>query len=357
MKWASGVVVVAVGALLWRGAVPRATTPGRLSLDLVTSVVRGQHEAQAYGIADEPLEPKMFAEGVISTPGDESGGSMSPDGKDFYFRKVAPYTLDPALTLMCVSHYHGGKWTKPEGLSFSGEYADSPPMLSPDGKQLFFSSQRPLPGQERSSNPVFHIWVAQKTENGWANPRPLPPPVNTEANSLDPSVTNDGTLYFSSFSSTRGDPPKIYRSHLVNGQYLDPEKLGEAINGKNYIQVMPYISPDEKFLIFGSLGRPDQLFSGGFPYSRVDLYISLNRDGNWTPARHLEHGINSVADDEYPSVSPDGRYFFFSSARSSFAVPADHRMSAGEIEHRLNTPLNGQENVYYISAKALELPN
>ena len=120
---------------------------------------------------------------------------------------------------------------------------------------------------------------------------------------------------------------------------------------------MPYISPDEKILIFGSLGRPDQLFSGGFPYSRVDLYISFNHNGSWTPARQLGHGINSFADDQYPSISPDGRYFFFSSARSGFDVPTDHRMSAHEIERLLKTPRNGRENVYYISTKTLELPD
>jgi Tol biopolymer transport system component len=357
MKWTSAVAIVGIVALLWSGVGPHAVAPGSLPLELLTSIVGGPRETQAYGIADEPLQPKLFAEGVISTPGDESGGSMSPDGRDFYFRKVAPYTLDPSLTLMCVSHYRGGKWTKPEGLPFSGQYADSPPMLSPDGQQLFFSTQRPLPGEEPSSNPVFHIWVAEKAENGWADPRPLPPPVNNEASSIDPSVTKDGTLYFSSFSPARGGPPNIYRSRLVDGRYADPEKLGDAINLKNYIQVMPYISPDEKILIFGSLGRPDQLFSGGFPYWRVDLYISLNRHGVWTPARLLGFGINSFADDEYPSISPDGRYFFFSSARSSFDVPTDHRMSAREIEGLLETPLNGLENVYYISTKALELPN
>jgi Tol biopolymer transport system component len=357
MKLTSALAIVAVVALLWSGVGPHAAAPNSLPLELLTSIVRGPQETQTYGIADEPLEPKLFAEGVISTPGDESGGSMSPDGRDFYFRKVAPYTLDPSLTLMCVSHYRGGKWTKPEGLPFSGQYNDSPPMLSPDGNQLFFSTQRPLPGEEPSSNPVFHIWVAEKAENGWGNPRPLPPPVNQETNSLDPSVTKDGTLYFSSFSPARGGPPNIYRSRLVDGRYADPQKLGDAINAKNYIQVMPYISPDEKILIFGSLGRPDQLFSGGFPYGRVDLYISLNRNGAWTPARLLGFGINSFADDEYPSISPDGRYLFFSSARSGFDVPTDHRMSAREIESLLETPLNGRENVYYISTKALELPN
>ena len=120
---------------------------------------------------------------------------------------------------------------------------------------------------------------------------------------------------------------------------------------------MSYISSDEKILIFGSLGRPDQLFSGGFPYWRVDLYISLNRNGAWTPARRLGHEINSFADDEYPAISPDGRYFFFSSARSRFDVPTDHHMSAREIEGLLETPLNGRENVYYISTKAFELPD
>jgi WD40-like Beta Propeller Repeat len=352
MKWAS---VVAIVALIWTSVGSRSISPGSRPLEGLTNVVRGPREAQAYGIADEPLEPKLFGEGVISTPDDESGGSMSPDGREFYFRKVAPYTLDPSLTLMCVSHYRGGKWTKPEGLPFSGQYVDSPPMLSPDGNQLFFSSQRPLPGENPSSNPAFHIWVAEKTENGWADPRPLPPPINNEASSLDPSVTRDGTLYFSSFSAARGSQPKIYRSRLVNGRYMDPERLGDAINAKNYIQVMPYISSDESTLIFGSLGRPDQLFSGGFPYSRVDLYISLNRNGVWTPARLLGYGINSFADNEYPSISPDGRYLFFSSARSSFDVPTDHRMDAREIERLLKTPLNGLENVYYISTKALEL--
>jgi hypothetical protein len=152
----------------WSGVGPHAVAPASLPHELLTSIVRAPRETPAYGIADQPLEPELFAEGVISTPGDESGGSMSPDGRDFYFRKVAAYTLDPSLTLMCVSHYRGGKWTKPEGLPVSGRYADSPPMLSPDGKQLFFSSQRPLPGEEPSSNPPFHIWVAARAENGWA---------------------------------------------------------------------------------------------------------------------------------------------------------------------------------------------
>lgn len=357
MKWASSVPVAAVVAFIEIGIIPHALAPGSLPIKLLTNVVYVTPEVHAYGIADEPLEPKLFAEGVISTPGDESGGSVSPDGRNFYFRKIAPYTLDPSMTLMCVSHFRDGKWTKPEGLSFSGQYVDSPPMLSPDGEQLFFSSQRPLPGDEPSRNPAFHIWVAEKAENGWSEPRPLPPPVNNQASSFDPSVTKDGTLYFSSYSPDRGDPPNIYRSRMVDGRYADPEKLGDSINAKKYIQVMPYISPDEKILIFGSLGRPDQLFSGGFPYSRVDLYISLNRNGAWTPARHLGHGINSFADDVYPSISPDGRYFFFSSARSSFDVPTEHRLSAGEIERLLETTLNGRENVYYISIKALELPN
>jgi hypothetical protein len=351
MKWPVAAAVVAAGVLIGSGVGPQviARPLGRL-----ISMVHAPREVPAYGIADEPLEPRMFAEGVISTTDDESGSSLSPDGRDFYFRKVAPYTLDPSLTLMCVSHYRDGRWTKPEGLAFSGQYADSPPMLSPDGQQLFFSSQRPLPGEEPSSNSAFHLWVAEKTESGWSDPRPLPPPINTKASSLDPSVTQDGTLYF---ASTLEGRPSIYRARLIDGKYGDPEKLGDTINIKNDVQVMPYISPDEKILIFGSMGRPDQLSSGGFPYWRLDLYISLNRNGAWTPARRLGHGINSFADDEYPYLSRDGKYLFFSSARSSFDVPTDHRMSAPEIEHLLGTPLNGQENVYYISAKALDLSN
>ena len=46
------------------------------------------------------------------------------------------------------------------------------------------------------------------------------------------------------------------------------------------------------------------------PYPRGDLYVSYNDSGKWTVARHLEHNINTVAEEEFPFLTPDGRYLF-----------------------------------------------
>jgi len=119
MKLTSALAIVAVVTLTWSGVGPHAVARSLL-LELLTSIVRGSRETKAYGIADEPTEPKLFAEGVISPPGDESGGSMSPDGRDFYFRKITPYTLDPSLTLMCVSHSAAGNGRNPRGFLSQG---------------------------------------------------------------------------------------------------------------------------------------------------------------------------------------------------------------------------------------------
>ena len=52
--------------------------------------------------------------------------------------------------------------------------------------------------------------------------------------------------------------------------------------------------------------------SGGFGAN--DLYISFKKeDGSWTPAKNMGEKINSKTTDYAPSLSPDGKFFFFTS--------------------------------------------
>jgi hypothetical protein len=301
--------------------------------------------------------PQLFAEGIVSTEDDEVGGTFSPDGSEFYFVKLNPYTTFPRLGLICVSRFRDGKWSVPEVVPFSGRYLDFPSKISPDGKTMYFSSSRPV---LRKAARVLRIWAVERAGNGWGEPRVLPAPVNSE-NSWNwaPSVTNDGTLFFA--SNREGQKVHIYRSRLMNGSYTEPEKLGPEINSE-FNESDPYISPDGKTLIFSSSGdnlgdadRAETLKGGGVLYARADLYISTNRNGKWSPARHLGHGINSVADEGSPSLTPDGKYLFFTSERSPFTVPTAHRLTSVEIEAMLHSTLNGHGNIFFISSDALDL--
>jgi len=313
-----------------------------------------------YHVEGKVTEPRVFAEGVVSTVDDEIGGTFSADGKEFYFSRLMPYTTLPRLGIMCVSYYRDGHWSTPEVVPFSGKYLDYPPKFDSSGRRLLFASSRPAPDGTRGR---IRIWEVERTATGWGEPHLLPPPINAPDGfwNADPSQSTDGTLYF---SSDRGGPGSIhiYRSRLINGQYSEPEKLGPEINSE-FNDYQPWVSPDGTLLIFVSSGegvppynhRPQDLTTGGKPYLRGDLYISVNRNGRWSPARHLEHGINSFAEEGFPFLTPDGRYFFFSSERSPFTVPTAKRLSYEELEKQLRSIFNGHGNVFFIGVEALEL--
>jgi Tol biopolymer transport system component len=295
--------------------------------------------------------PEIFAPEIISTDLDESCGSFSPDGRTFYFVRRGAYTTSPAISIICFSNLRDGKWTAPEVASFSGTYLDASPYPSPDGKRLVFSSRRPT-----KSNPNGHdwnIWVVDKSDNNWSEPQELSEPINTAKNDTNPAIAADGTIYFASDRDSAPGYFHIYRAHLTNGKYEQPEKLGPEINSGD-AETNPYISADQKILIFASY-RKGNLAGGGNHYDRADLYVSVNRDGHWTPARHLEHGINTTASEGNPTMSPDGKWFYFTSERSPFKVPMKQRGTGASWNDRQQTIENGVGNIHRIPAEALEL--
>ena len=311
-----------------------------------------------YGAGGAVTEPRLFAEGVISTPDDEINGAFSPDGTEYYFVRLAQYTTFPRFGLLCVSKFRHGRWTTPEVLPFSGRYLDFAPRLSPDGNTMYFTSLRPAPAAKAR---VLRVWSVARTATGWGEPVPLPAPVNLDDQwNAGASQTRDGTLYFAS-SRAKDQHFHIFRSTPVNGAWSEPEMLGTEINSP-FNESDPFISADEGVLVFASTGmglpggedRPETVKGGGVPYARGDLYISVRRNGKWSPARHLEHGVNTFADESSPSITPDGRYLFFTSERSPFSVPSARRLSHADFESLVRSTLNGHGNIFYIGIAALE---
>lgn len=315
-----------------------------------------------YSVREAVKEPRVFADGIISTVDDEVGITFTPDGREAYFAKQIPYTTFPRYSVICVSRIRNGKWSTPEVASFSGKYFDGGARVSPDGKTISFTSSRPAPGHAEH---VLRIWSAERVGDGWGEPAPLPEPINAPADrwNIDASFTSDGTIYFASDREEEGHL-QIYRAKRNGEIYETPEKLGPAINSR-FNDSQPFISPDEKILLFTSVGeqgfpyaaRPGAIDGGGRPYPRTDIFVSVQKDGAWTPARRLEHGINSVAEESYPSLSPDGRYLFFTSERSAFVVPTKQRFTYDEMERELHSIFNGRGNVFFIDAAALDVPS
>jgi Tol biopolymer transport system component len=290
--------------------------------------------------------PGIFAEGVISTEDDEFGATFMPDGKTCYFTKKSPSTLSSNIYVICYSSLKGGKWTEPQIASFSGKYKDFKPRISPDGSKLFFISNRT---DSIKKTPDTDIWMVKKSGDGWTEPENIGPVINSHGYELGCSVTNDGTIYFSSTGSTGN--LDLYASKFVNGKYQKPDSLGEAINTA-YSESDPFIAPDESYILFSSEGRPDATPSGAGAsagYQRSDIYISFHKDGKWTAAKNLGPLINTPAEESGPSVSGDGRTFYFTSEKNFISLPMKTRLNYSFLEDHLHATGNGLGDIYKIS--------
>lgn len=280
---------------------------------------------------DATPAPEMIGEGVISTDQDEFGAMPDKDWTVMYFDRSIPAHYH---YVMYVSHFEHGKWTTPEVLPFSGEYRDSDPVISVDGKTLYFVSDRPASGLEPNR---FHAWAVDRTAKGWANLRTLTGPVNEKGNTEFLSFAANGNLYF---TSDRNDKSfDVYVSRLVNGQYQPAESLGPAVNDGRYT-IEAFVAPDESYILLGSFAL-DSL-------GNADLYISYHRKGAWSKPVNLGPTINTRARDYSPRISPDGKYMVFSSEKGFPTDRRDQPMTYDDFMQKTRGTLNGLGNIYRI---------
>ncbi len=301
------------------------------------------HHPNAGTLADTiPVE--LFQPGLVSTPLDELNAAFTPDQKDLFW-SVNSVQGAQGMGVIVVSHRGaGGNFGKPEVASFSGQYSDYDPFVTPDGKKLFFISNRPK-GAATWNPQDFDIYVVERQGSGWSEPQPVGAPVNSDAPEYYPSVAANGDLFF---STTRPGSKSfdIFRSKLVDGRYQDPENLGEAVNGTaNTAEIDNYVAPDESFIVFAA-GRPGGIGS-------QDLYVSFNQNGSWTPSQLLPLGINSTAREYTPIGSPDGKYLYFTSMRGFTTTPPGRKMLLKEWQDSIKSIRNGNGNVYRAPIEAV----
>ena len=300
--------------------------------------------------ARDASAPQLFAEGVVSTPDDDSGIAFEPDGRTAYFTKRSPTTNTPPRSVICRTRLVGGRWTEPEVAPFSGTANDFGVAVALDGTLLLFTSDR---GTGTADVPLnYDLWMVEREGGRWSEPRALGAPIDTSANEAYPSLAADGTLYFSATRPGGKGGPDIYRSRWIDGRYAEPENLAD-INTPGY-ESQPAIAPDQSFIVFVSSGREDALTGVGAPYPRTDLYVSVRDGDRWRTPRHLDPPINTPFNESTPGVSADGRWLYFASDRGFAAVPMARRLSTREFETALHGVLNDASNVYRVPVAAFE---
>lgn len=255
-----------------------------------------------FGQAPPGETPVVFAPGIISVDSTIEHGSptFSQDGNEVFWQVNSfDHTRIHCYTMKRI----GNVWTDKQISLY-----DSGPVFSPDGKRLYY-----LPFGEENSEKDGPFFV-EKVGGDWSQPICLNllkyfPELKAVYNH---SFTNSGTLYFLGHAEGHWNNFGIYRSELIDGEYVQPELLPPSINIPGNIRNWtPFIAPDESYLLFSSSRCKSKTDTG-------DIYISFrNSDGSWTTPVYLDEKVNSTRPERFPTVSPDGKYLFFSRFVSS----------------------------------------
>ena len=129
--------------------------------------------AHAASVASPPEVPagELIGPGVISTGMQETSVALIPDGQALYFMRSDTAGADNTIM---VSQREGSGWAMPQVAAFSGEWHDSEPTLSPDGRRLYFVSNRPpQPGAAPLTAtmmgqhfPGKNLWYVERQSDG-----------------------------------------------------------------------------------------------------------------------------------------------------------------------------------------------
>lgn len=283
----------------------------------------------------------LFAPGAVSSAMNERDFAITPDGTEIFFcREAGNYTY----TTIFYSQVIDGIWTNPEVFEYCtiAGYKYIEPHISPDGKKMYFVSNMP---KDSGTIGDEDIWVTEKIDGKWSKPFNPGEPVNSKSKEYFPSVTNNGTIYYTHFDSAAGDE-FIYRSRFVNGAYREPEKLGPNVN-IGTARFNAFVAADESYIIIPAYGMPDS-------YGGTDYYISF-RDSmdNWSKPINMGATVNTSNPKEWSAaVTTDGKYLFFMSAKMG-----DHkleRLSRESMQGFSNSPQNGNTDIYWISTSIIE---
>ncbi len=257
----------------------------------------GEHDHEADAEAEFDSAAERFAEDVFGANTGDYGIAFVPDGDTVFFTRAIPGARTEAIFF--TSRRDDG-WSEPQIASFSGEFPDQEPFVSPDGRRLYFASKRPVAGGAERSD--ADIWYVERSGDTWGEPAHVAA-AGSEFDDSYPTVAADGTLVFA-----RGDAAgnvDLWIASASRGGIGAPAKIGKPVNTA-FAEADPWIAPDGSYIIFSSPQANENAQGQG------DLYV-VYRDGDgWTAPSSLGLHVNNIGHDYGPMMSPDGEMFYFS---------------------------------------------
>ena len=290
--------------------------------------IEGYFSIDAIGISGSkvPVEAKInvaedIQEGIIpeklndsiNSPYKELRPLISPDGKELYFsRRNHPDniagTSDEEDIWVSRLDTVTGEWTKAVNLSrpLNNKHPNFVSAITPDGNSVML-----VLGNKYNENGKMSAGVSISTriEDGWSEPKnfEIENDYNYSPKANYFMANNRKVLILAVERDDSYGDRDLYVSFLKeDSTWSEPVSMGPVINSAAE-ESSPYLAADDKTIYFSSKG-----FSG---YGKDDLFISRRLDDswtNWTVPQNLGPDINSPDDDQFFMITPSGEYAYYS---------------------------------------------
>ena len=259
---------------------------------------------------------------AVNTEYSELNPVMSPDGKTLYFgRKNHPQNkFGMAGTEQIAgsqdiwySESLMGAWTTARRMSESlnRDQYNTIYSVSPDGQTILVKGAY-VNGQYETRG----FSIAKKSATGWEVPKKMEIPKYEKLSRGKNEygyLSNDGKVLLMAFSEKKNsDEDDIYASFLEkDGSWSEPMNLGDDVN-TNFTETTPFLAADGKTLYISSNREGGK---GG-----NDIWVCKRKDEtwiHWTEPTNIGEPINTDQYDAYYTISAAGDYAYFISSNNS----------------------------------------
>ena len=235
---------------------------------------------------------KVMPEGINMPNANTGSITFSPDGKLMVFARGNTGKKRGAKDVdLFLSRFRNGAWTPAIPININTpDYWESTPAFSPDGRTLYFSSNR------KGGYGGLDVYSAQMDSRGrFGKVRNLGPDINTAGDELFPYMAENAKLYFSSDGHAGYGMLDLFVVNRANGKNVITN-LGPTMNSTGDDFGMYLFKPDRGFFTSNREGGKGD----------DDIYTFINDDPNLKVVNYYLQGIAySVRKDSTREILPD----------------------------------------------------
>jgi Outer membrane protein and related peptidoglycan-associated (lipo)proteins len=215
-------------------------------------------------------KPELLAEELNATNDDQGACCFSTDGKIMYFTRSRQVVNSQTGTEIMYSNRAGGTWSTPKKLKIFSDSTVSVahPAIAPDGSTIYFVSDNKngLGGKD--------IWRATLDKGECKYIENLGPEINTPGDEMFPTVSANGTLFYSSNGKPGYGGLDLFRATALKDGGWEVANMGEPLNSMGDDFGMTFEGKSEKG--FFSSNRGDTKgYDGLFSFELPDLAYVL----------------------------------------------------------------------------------